>query len=92
METKDERKGQKVVPHSKTAGEPWEFVFDDSSDPVKKFFEKHGYLRIKFIDSIDGSAKLGFRGNSGYWFNASDFEPYVEPEADKAESRGGAGG
>jgi hypothetical protein len=75
--------GMRVVPHDKTVGTPWGFVFDDEDDDATIFFKQNGYLLI---------TRIGKEGNEGnfqlaesmsappYWFAASDFEPYIEPE------------
>jgi hypothetical protein len=103
METKDVVIGNKYVPHDKTPPvdcgiEAWDEFINDPNDCCSRFFRKHGYLIAKDIpDDPDIPENVVFLGCEGtrtsdnFYFYPSDFEPYVEPEAEEIESREGQG-
>lgn len=73
--------GQKVVPVSKSTGNPWGFVFDDMCDPCTQFFNKEGYLYVKAVNSGHINLFHDLKSDApGYTFLESDLRPYVEPE------------
>lgn len=73
--------GQKVVPVSKSTGNPWGFVFDDMCEPCTQFFNKEGYLYVKAVNSGHINLFHDLKSDApGYTFLESDLRPYVEPE------------
>ena len=87
MRREDVTIGMKVVPHSKTGRMAMNFKnylireYSDSS----KFFLKNGFLFVT-VDEKDGNFLLNNTlFESGDFFLAEDFEPFVEPEAEVVE-------
>lgn len=77
MKFKDVYIGQKVVPHDKTNLSALESFSDWLKEPEGKFFKANGYIFVSKVKGCDVLLNL-FGLNSGYTFNASDFEPYTE--------------
>ena len=81
MKVEDVRIGMKVVPHSKSV---W-FSLDESGHWIHATYIDQPYLYVCGVKhDVDAYGKCFILGvdlnkNSGDYFLASDFEPYVEP-------------
>jgi hypothetical protein len=81
MKTSEVKIGMKVAPYRKTAGLPVKCCIRQNFFNLLK---RRGFLYVGY-ELNDGAYglttnKKAHRIGGGYVYNASDFEPYVEPE------------
>lgn len=89
MKNEDVKAGMKVVPHSKTV-EGWGSLnecvpWKQAAERKQPYLFVHGFENhVNTGTGLTQAWALGAeidRNGSGYFFNASDFEPYQEPTA-----------
>ena len=88
MKNEDVKAGMKVVPHSKTV-EGWGSLnecvpWKQAAERKQPYLFVHGFENhVNTGTGLTQAWALGVeidRNGSGYFFNASDFEPYQEPQ------------